>query len=165
LKDQIQLQEDDAWRIFRQTIEGLAYIHSKHIIHRDLKPANIFLDASLNVKIGDFGLGVAGPGARHMAPGSTTVAPMSFDSVDAVVSTGIGTPFYMSPEQEKGGAPVDEKTDIYSLGVIFFEMWYQFSTGMERVEVLSALRNQLIFPTGFESKYPKQVTGNELCVM
>ena len=44
------------WRIFRQLLEGLAYIHSQRIIHRDLKPANLFIDTQGDLKIGDFGL-------------------------------------------------------------------------------------------------------------
>jgi translation initiation factor 2-alpha kinase 4 len=49
-QERVQLRDEDRWRILRQTIEGLAYIHAKRIIHRDLKPANIFLDSNLDVK-------------------------------------------------------------------------------------------------------------------
>ena len=51
LQERQALRDEDRWRIFRQTIEALAYVHSKRIIHRDLKPANIFLDSALNVKV------------------------------------------------------------------------------------------------------------------
>jgi translation initiation factor 2-alpha kinase 4 len=55
------------------------------------------------------------------------------------------------------GGEYDEKTDIYSLGIIFFEMWHACATGMERIEVLSRLREHGVFPPGFEAAHPKQV--------
>lgn len=54
--ENLNQQRDEYWRLFRQILEALSYIHSQGIIHRDLKPMNIFIDESRNVKIGDFGL-------------------------------------------------------------------------------------------------------------
>jgi len=90
--------------IFRQICEGLAAAHDEGVIHRDLKPQNILIDRNGRVAIADFGL------AKSFEQVSLTEAGKV-----------IGTPHYMSPEQVKGVA-LDHRTDIYSLGIILFEM-------------------------------------------
>ena len=90
--------------IFRQLCEGLAAAHEQGILHRDLKPANVMLDRRDQVYIGDFGL------ARSIDQTRLTMT-------GAVV----GTPAYMSPEQVKG-EPIDARSEIFSLGVILYEM-------------------------------------------
>ena len=90
--------------IFRQILEGLKAAHDQGVIHRDLKPQNIMLDPSDNVFVTDFGL------AKSLEQSGMT-------QTGAIV----GTPYYMSPEQVKG-APIDHRSDIYSLGVILYEM-------------------------------------------
>jgi serine/threonine-protein kinase len=86
----------------RQVGEGLDFAHERHVIHRDIKPANIMITTSGLVKIMDFGIAKAGGG---------------------LTSTGqvLGTPNYMSPEQVKG-RPLDGRTDLFSLGVVLYEM-------------------------------------------
>jgi len=86
--------------IIMQICSGLAYAHKEGIIHQDIKPANIYIRSDERVKIVDFGLACP--------PGS-----MDFNLS--------GTVFYMSPEQIQG-EPVDERTDIYSLGITAYEM-------------------------------------------
>jgi len=86
--------------IILQVCSGLAYAHSQGIIHQDIKPANILIQPDGTVKIVDFGL------------------TCSLGNVDCNLP---GTVFYMSPEQIQGG-PVDERTDIYSLGITAYEM-------------------------------------------
>jgi len=99
-----QLSIGTAIRISKQVCEGLAEAHSLGVIHRDLKPSNIMIDKSGNAKIMDFGI------ARSLkAKGITGAGVM------------IGTPEYMSPEQVEG-KEVDQRTDIYSMGVILYEM-------------------------------------------
>jgi adenylate cyclase len=90
--------------VARQVCEGLAEAHRSDVIHRDLKPHNIMLDARGKVRVMDFGI------ARHLGS-------------DRLTRTGamVGTPEYMSPEQIDG-AEVDGRSDLYSLGVILFEM-------------------------------------------
>ncbi len=91
-------------RVFRQILEGLRAAHDQGVIHRDLKPQNVMLDASDNVYVTDFGL------AKSLEQSGMTQT-----------GTIVGTPYYMSPEQVKG-APIDHRSDIYSLGVILYEM-------------------------------------------
>ena len=90
--------------IFRQICHGLAAAHAAGVTHRDLKPQNVMLDQHGKVFLTDFGL------AKTAAQTHLTVS-------GAV----IGTPYYMSPEQVKGTA-IDHRSDIYSLGVILYEM-------------------------------------------
>lgn len=87
----------------RQILDAVAYAHEHHVIHRDLKPANMVFAERRQVKILDFGI------ARRL------------DEMDAAASGATGTPYYMAPEQILG-EQVSERTDIYSLGVTFFQL-------------------------------------------
>jgi serine/threonine protein kinase len=97
-----------------QMCKALTAAHSKGIVHRDLKPHNVQLvikaDGALQVKILDFGV------AKILA------SPDGESSVKTRTGSLMGTPLYMSPEQCKGAGILDHRTDIYSLGVILFEM-------------------------------------------
>lgn len=88
----------------RQICEALDYAHKQGLIHRDIKPANIHITPNGQVKIMDFGLAITGETKRLTATGRI-----------------IGTPAYLSPEQAQGLA-LNHRTDIYSLGVVLYEM-------------------------------------------
>lgn len=94
-----------AYQIAAQICEGVEAAHRQGVIHRDLKPQNVIIDSKNQVKIIDFGL-------AHSA------------HLKGLTATGLimGTPEYMSPEQVAGNK-VDERTDIYSLGVILYELF------------------------------------------
>jgi DNA-binding response OmpR family regulator len=98
------LQADDALRLFRELMFALGDIHEKGILHRDLKPQNMMFRADGSLALVDFGI------AKH---------------IDAVDRTGhgeiLGTPRYMSPEQVQGRV-LDLRTDIYSAGVLLYQM-------------------------------------------
>ncbi|HNX51257.1 MAG TPA: protein kinase [Thermoanaerobaculaceae bacterium] len=87
----------------RQIADAVAFAHASHVVHRDLKPANMILADRRQIKILDFGI------ARRL------------DDLDQSASGAAGTPYFMAPEQILGEAP-DERTDIYALGVTFFQL-------------------------------------------
>jgi serine/threonine protein kinase len=91
--------------VFRQVCSGLAYLHSQGLVHRDLKPSNIMVDDSRCARIMDFGL----------------VKPIGDAPSLTMAGRVVGTYRYMAPEQARG-YPVDGRADLYSLGVILFEL-------------------------------------------
>ncbi|XP_059209001.1 eIF-2-alpha kinase GCN2 isoform X2 [Centropristis striata] len=143
------------WRLFREILDGLAYIHEQGMIHRDLKPVNIFLDSQDHVKIGDFGLATDHP--ANVAAGKFEVEESSSAAMPKPDPTGnmtgmVGTALYVSPEvQGNTKATYNQKVDLFSLGIILFEMAYRpMTTGAERISVLSQLRLEpMIFPEDF----------------
>lgn len=123
---------DMVWRLFRRILEGLAHVHSIGVVHRDLKPANVFLDAHDNPKIGDFGLATTGQ--------ATSKAKQAEAAMIIGRSTGVGTKGYTAPELYHHGNKYDARADMYSLGIMFFEMCCPFTSDMERSLLLDALR-------------------------
>ncbi|GLH14716.1 Serine/threonine-protein kinase PAK mbt [Gryllus bimaculatus] len=133
-------------QIFEQIVHAVEYIHLEGLIHRDLKPSNIFFSLNGQIKVGDFGLVTTI--AKDMSDICETKT--KFDK-EGKHTAQVGTQLYMSPEQVEG-LPYDYKVDIYSLGVILFELLYPFSTQMERADVLLALRRNM-FPESFKDEF------------
>ncbi|XP_049681178.1 eIF-2-alpha kinase GCN2 isoform X3 [Accipiter gentilis] len=165
LRDTIDqgLYEDTSrlWRLFREILDGLAYIHEKGMIHRDLKPVNIFLDSDDHVKIGDFGLATDHPANAVASKQEENHSDSSAMSDPSGNLTGmVGTALYVSPEvQGSTKSTYNQKVDLFSLGIIFFEMSYHpMSTASERIFVLGQLRlPTIVFPKDFdEVKHAKQ---------
>src|SRR5207245_6339704 len=104
LREKGKLTPEEAARIILQICRALEAAHSEGVIHRDLKPQNIMLDANGRAYVMDFGI------ARSAyLPGMTQTGAL------------IGTPEYMSPEQARG-EKLTERSDLFSLGVIFYEL-------------------------------------------
>jgi serine/threonine-protein kinase len=106
LKREGRLAPDQALSILHQTAMGLATAHDRGVIHRDIKPGNLMITSRGTVKIADFGIALSAQ-----------------DLSKKLTSTGefVGTPGYLSPEVCLG-KPVDQRSDIFSLGIVLFEM-------------------------------------------
>src|SRR6185295_18441773 len=111
---------EEAIALARQLTSALAAAHAEGIVHRDLKPSNIQLTHAGLVKILDFGIASA---TRLLSSAGSALQTTGASTQAATVARGAnaGTPPYMSPEQLLGGR-VDERSDIYSLGVVMFQM-------------------------------------------
>ena len=99
----------------RQTASGLAAAHAKGVVHRDIKPDNLFVTSDGRIKILDFGLAKTYAAAE---PGDTDHTRLESNTSPGMV---MGTAGYMSPEQVRA-KPIDHRTDIFSLGVVLYEM-------------------------------------------
>jgi tRNA A-37 threonylcarbamoyl transferase component Bud32 len=104
-----QISPREALAIVPLICDALQYAHDMGIVHRDIKPENVLLDRNGRVKIADFGL------AKLVKAGTS-------DSSLTLAGSTMGTPKYMAPEQMEHPGEVDHRADIYSLGVVFYEM-------------------------------------------
>ena len=147
LKDKIQkgpLDIQEAVDIGIQIAKGLEKAHKKGIVHRDIKPANIFITDEGIVKILDFGLAKLGRQTKLTKKGTT-----------------LGTVAYMSPEQTRG-EDVDRRTDIWSLGVVLYEMvtgQLPFKGDYEQAIIYSILNEEPEPITGLRTGVPIEIAS------
>ncbi|MCK6501280.1 MAG: serine/threonine protein kinase, partial [Nitrospira sp.] len=106
---QRKLSAEEALRIVPAICDALQYAHASGVVHRDIKPGNILLDRDGRVKIADFGI-------------AKLVGGESPDPTLTQLRQRMGTPHYMAPEQVENPEAVDHRADIFSLGVVFYEM-------------------------------------------
>src|SRR5208283_3511024 len=111
-----KLSPEEALAIVPKLCDALQYAHERGIVHRDIKPENLLLDKAGRIKVADFGvakmLGTTNGGGNAGDP----AAP------ENITQTAVGTPSYSAPEQKTDPQHVDSRADIYSLGVVFYEM-------------------------------------------
>lgn len=105
IKSEGKLSEQEALSLFKDILAGLSFAHKKGVIHRDMKPSNILIDETGRARITDFGIAILAGGKR-------------------LTSTGVpvGTAEYMSPEQIKHPQAINKQSDIYSAGLVLYEM-------------------------------------------
>src|ERR687886_2446940 len=109
IHDAGRLGVEEARRVVREVADALAYAHARGVVHRDIKPDNILLDAETGrAMVTDFGI------ARAVTEGQ--------DSRLTATGMALGTPTYMSPEQAAGERQIDGRSDLYSLGVVAYQM-------------------------------------------
>jgi serine/threonine protein kinase len=127
---------NDALRIMVQVARAIDYAHEQKVVHRDLKPENVLVDARGHVKIADFGLAGMKDSERNIALTATAVA--------------MGTVNYMAPEQRRDAKHVDHRADLYSLGVLLYEVLTgelplgRFKLPSEKVEGLPVAIDELV---------------------
>jgi serine/threonine protein kinase len=137
-----KLPTEEAVPIIQQVCRGLEAAHAESVVHRDLKPQNIMVDADGRVWVMDFGL------ARSLETAGLT-------------RTGalMGTPDYMSPEQARG-EKVDARSDLFSLGIIFYELItgrLPFQADTMMATLLKRVQEKAIPPTMFEPAIPPHI--------
>ncbi|XP_063973353.1 probable serine/threonine-protein kinase DDB_G0268642 isoform X1 [Diachasmimorpha longicaudata] len=127
--------EPIATTILKQILDGLHYMHSRDIVHHDIKPSNIFIGVigqRVEIQVGDFGL----------------ACPRKSESHHPV----FGTELYTAPEQLNGQC--NPKSDLYSLGIVLFEIFFPMKTGMERNSLIKQLKSGKM-PEEFIENNPK----------
>jgi len=138
----LSLNEVD--RIFTQLANALSYAHSHGVIHRDLKPANALIDSQGNLFLTDFGI------AKLLESASPRLT-----QTDAIM----GTPAYISPEQAQAQT-VDQRSDIYSLGIILFEMVtgrVPYVADTPLAVILKHVSNPLPLPSSIKADTPEAI--------
>lgn len=124
---------------------ALDYVHQQQIVHRDVKPSNILLQEDFSPMLSDFGI-------LKLLEGKD-------EKVDAAIGAGVGTPEYMPPEQGMG-REVDFRADIYSLGLVFYEMvtgQKPFTADSPMAVVIKHVTDELPLPTSIDRNIPKFV--------
>ena len=118
---------EQALAIVPPLCDALQFAHDRGIVHRDIKPENLLLDREGRVKIADFGIAKiltldGGPLSLSLSPSDGERVPEGRVRGNELTGAAAGTPGYMAPEQKSAPRTVDSRADIYSLGVVFYEM-------------------------------------------
>jgi len=141
--------------IFCELASALEYVHSQGLTHRDLKPANVFFSKENRVKLGDFGLVTfkIGPNSNYI---SKKMSKFSQTAEEESNTIDIGTLLYMSPEIMTRPS-YSQKVDVFSLGLILYEILEHFTTMAERYDKITKARNG-IFDKEFIANHKDEST-------
>ena len=121
-KKTVRMEEKDIVNIFSQIVSAIRHMHDNNVLHRDLKTANIFLTKENMVKVGDFGISKVGVQmSRYFISSLLKCLCQMLSTHRGGAHTVLGTPYYISPEMCEGKV-YDEKSDIWALGCILYEM-------------------------------------------
>lgn len=152
LKDVLEersLPPEEVVYLLQQVGSALDYAHRQGVIHRDIKPSNIMIDLEGNAFVTDFG--IARVTSKQVADGSETGPGVT-----------LGTPDYMSPEQIMGLETIDERSDVYSLGVMVFQLAtgrLPFESDSSTVTMLMHLRDPAPSAWAMNSELPPEIDG------
>ena len=155
------LNENTIFIFTYQLLKSLKKIHEHNIIHRDIKPDNIFVINNNSIKIGDFGLATEMKEIKkEKGSKNNLLLPHNRKSSSSLIkgyneSCLEGTPIYISPEQLERKS-INEKVDIYALGLVLYEMCGCFLTQMERRKSLENLKLNRIIVDKVLNKFPIQ---------
>ena len=151
----INIPEDKLWDIFYKCLRGLNYIHKQGLIHRDIKLQNLFLDDDLNIKIGDFNVSVAvnEKFAKNFGEGEKEKITNMINNCTRVGSGG-----YEAPEVKNES--YCQKIDIYSMGIVFFELCYKCNP-YENIKGKDSYYEQNIYSKELNNLVDKMIQKNE----
>ena len=159
------IPEEQLWNFFLQCMEALTYVHSMEVIHRDIKPENILMDNNMSIKLGDFGVSAL---LKKDENNQYLNVSYNFKNKDDMIchGTAVGTIPYMAKEMKM--RDYDQRIDVYSMGISFFEMCYFFNPKVEKnkqinVQYSDELTN--IVKMMMEEKKDKRKTSKEILDM